>query len=78
MSRLRGARTLTTTAGTSSLKTATLRIASNDGDENPFEIPLRLLSLNPDAASPSSISTKPSPANNPPPARLISHVIPQG
>jgi alpha-tubulin suppressor-like RCC1 family protein len=41
--------TLTTTSGTSGLKTATLRIASNDGDENPFEIPLRLLSLNPDA-----------------------------
>lgn len=41
--------TLTTTSGTSGLKTATLRIASNDGDENPFEIPLRLLSLNPAA-----------------------------
>jgi alpha-tubulin suppressor-like RCC1 family protein len=41
--------TLTTTSTASGLKTATLRIASNDGDENPFEIPLRILSLKPDA-----------------------------
>jgi len=41
--------TVTTSSGTSGLKTALLRIASNDSDENPFEIPLRLLALNPDA-----------------------------
>lgn len=41
--------TLVTGSGTSGLKTAIIRIASNDADENPFEIPLRLLSLKPDA-----------------------------